>query len=147
MAKTASRSRTDKVKKVGFIGVGLMGHGMAKNLLLKGFPLAILGHRNRKPVADLRCMPMVVMGHLVLKQAALANGARDQVEIHFQGSRCEPFLPVHRTLEPFTKVCSMFRIRLLDQCLEAGLHLLIGALGRPTIEADAVDQSQGLSER
>ncbi len=41
------------IKKVGFIGVGLMGHGMAKNLLEKGHPLTILGHRNRQPVEDL----------------------------------------------------------------------------------------------
>ena len=38
---------------VGFIGVGLMGHGMAKNLLAKGHPLVVLGHRNRQPVEHL----------------------------------------------------------------------------------------------
>ena len=38
---------------VGFIGVGLMGHGMAKNIVEKGFPLTVLGHRNRQPVEDL----------------------------------------------------------------------------------------------
>lgn len=38
---------------IGFIGVGLMGHGMAKNLLEKGYPLIVLGHRNRAPVDDL----------------------------------------------------------------------------------------------
>ncbi len=53
MAKTTRERGSEKVKKVGFVGVGLMGHGMAKNLLLKGFPVAILGHRNRKPVKDL----------------------------------------------------------------------------------------------
>jgi hypothetical protein len=40
-------------KRVGFVGVGLMGHGMAKNLVEKGFPLTVLGHRNRQPVEDL----------------------------------------------------------------------------------------------
>jgi 3-hydroxyisobutyrate dehydrogenase-like beta-hydroxyacid dehydrogenase len=40
-------------KKIGFIGVGLMGHGMAKNLVEKGFPTRILGHKNRAPVEDL----------------------------------------------------------------------------------------------
>jgi len=40
-------------RKVGFIGVGLMGHGMAKNLMLKGHSLTILGNRNREPVDDL----------------------------------------------------------------------------------------------
>jgi 3-hydroxyisobutyrate dehydrogenase-like beta-hydroxyacid dehydrogenase len=39
--------------QIGFIGVGMMGHGMAKNLLEKGFKLAVLGHRNRAPVEDL----------------------------------------------------------------------------------------------
>ena len=39
--------------RIGFIGVGLMGHGMAKNIALKGYPLVVLGHRNRAPVDDL----------------------------------------------------------------------------------------------
>jgi len=39
--------------KIGFIGVGLMGHGMAKNLVEKGWKVTILGHRNRAPVDDL----------------------------------------------------------------------------------------------
>ena len=39
--------------KIGYIGVGLMGHGAAKNILEKGYPLTIMGHRNRTPVEDL----------------------------------------------------------------------------------------------
>lgn len=41
------------MQRIGFIGVGLMGHGMAKNLLQKGHPLAFLVHRNRSNIADL----------------------------------------------------------------------------------------------
>jgi len=48
MSATATKSET-----IGFIGLGLMGHGMAKNIVEKGYPLAVLGHRNRKPVEDL----------------------------------------------------------------------------------------------
>ena len=40
-------------EKIGFVGVGLMGHGMAKNIVEKGHPLTILGHKNRAPVEDL----------------------------------------------------------------------------------------------
>ena len=40
-------------QRVGFVGLGLMGHGMAKNIVEKGFPLAVLGHRNRAPVESL----------------------------------------------------------------------------------------------
>jgi len=39
--------------RVGMIGAGLMGHGIARNVVEKGFPLAVLAHRNRKPVDDL----------------------------------------------------------------------------------------------
>lgn len=39
--------------RVGFIGAGLMGHGMAKNLIGKGFPLTIMGNRNRQPIDHL----------------------------------------------------------------------------------------------
>jgi 3-hydroxyisobutyrate dehydrogenase-like beta-hydroxyacid dehydrogenase len=39
--------------KIAFIGVGMMGHGMAKNLLQKGFPTTVLGHSNRAPIDDL----------------------------------------------------------------------------------------------
>ena len=39
--------------RIGFIGVGLMGHGIAKNLVTKGYPLTVRAHRNRAPVDDL----------------------------------------------------------------------------------------------
>jgi len=38
---------------IGFIGIGMMGHGMAKNLLAKGFPLTLKVNRNRERAADL----------------------------------------------------------------------------------------------
>lgn len=38
---------------IGFIGVGLMGHGLAKNILAAGYTLWIKGNRNRQPVDDL----------------------------------------------------------------------------------------------
>jgi len=38
---------------VGFVGVGLMGHGMAKNILGKGYPLMVVAHRDRTRVEDL----------------------------------------------------------------------------------------------
>ena len=41
-------------EKIGFVGVGLMGHGMAKNIVEKGWPLTVLGHRRREAVDDLK---------------------------------------------------------------------------------------------
>ena len=41
---------------IGFIGVGLMGHGMAKNILQGGYDLWVMGNRNRTPVESLVSM-------------------------------------------------------------------------------------------
>ena len=38
---------------IGFIGLGLMGHGMAKNILKGGYELWVKGRLNRKPVESL----------------------------------------------------------------------------------------------
>jgi 3-hydroxyisobutyrate dehydrogenase-like beta-hydroxyacid dehydrogenase len=41
------------VASIGFIGIGLMGHGIAKNLLEKGHELTVVAHRSRERVDDL----------------------------------------------------------------------------------------------
>lgn len=38
---------------IGFIGLGFMGHGMAKNLVTKGYDLWVRGRSNRTPVESL----------------------------------------------------------------------------------------------
>src|SRR3982751_6626682 len=50
----ANHTRELRMATIGFIGAsGLMGHGMARNLLAKGHRLALTVHRNRERVADL----------------------------------------------------------------------------------------------
>ena len=39
--------------RIGFIGIGMMGHGMAKNLIAKGYPVRLKANRNRTNLADL----------------------------------------------------------------------------------------------
>ena len=43
---------TDKTR-IGFIGLGFMGQGMAANILKKGWPLTVMAHRNRAPLEAL----------------------------------------------------------------------------------------------
>ena len=38
---------------IGFIGIGFMGHGMARNIVDKGYPLTFLGRSKRGPAEDL----------------------------------------------------------------------------------------------
>ncbi|OYX44539.1 MAG: 3-hydroxyisobutyrate dehydrogenase [Rhodobacterales bacterium 32-67-9] len=40
-------------EKIGFVGIGLMGHGMSANIRKAGYPLTVIAHRNRAPVEDL----------------------------------------------------------------------------------------------
>ena len=68
MIKTATQTAT---QKVGFIGIGMMGHGMAKHLLAKGFHLRFLAHRNRANLQDLLDAGAIE----VTSRAELARGA------------------------------------------------------------------------
>lgn len=47
---------------VGFVGLGLMGHGMAKNIVEKGWPLTVTAHRNRAPIEYLAGRGAVEVG-------------------------------------------------------------------------------------
>jgi 3-hydroxyisobutyrate dehydrogenase-like beta-hydroxyacid dehydrogenase len=61
-------------ERIGFIGAGLMGHGMAKNIVEKGYPLTVLAHRNRAPIDDL-----LARGAIEAKSLAAIAGASDVV--------------------------------------------------------------------
>ncbi|MCK0167833.1 NAD(P)-dependent oxidoreductase [Jannaschia sp. S6380] len=69
------------MERIGFVGTGLMGHGMAANILGAGYPLAVVAHRNRAPVEDLRSRGASEVPDL----AALAR-ASDIVHICAPGS-------------------------------------------------------------
>jgi 3-hydroxyisobutyrate dehydrogenase-like beta-hydroxyacid dehydrogenase len=68
--------------RIGFVGVGLMGHGMAANLLAAGHPLTVIAHRNRAPVEDL-----VARGAAEAEDLAALAAASDIVHI------CAPASP------------------------------------------------------
>ena len=67
--------------RIGFIGVGLMGHGIAKNLVTKGYPLTFLVHRDRSRIADL-----VAAGAKEAKSPAEIAKASDIVILCVTGS-------------------------------------------------------------
>ena len=69
------------MQRIGFIGIGLMGHGMAKNLLRKGHALAFLAHRNRKNLDDL-----LQLGAKEVKSPAEIAAAADVVILCVTGT-------------------------------------------------------------
>jgi 3-hydroxyisobutyrate dehydrogenase-like beta-hydroxyacid dehydrogenase len=42
-----------EARRIGFVGAGLMGHGMARNLLAKGHQVELVAHRRRQAADDL----------------------------------------------------------------------------------------------
>lgn len=69
------------IKTVGLIGVGLMGHGIGKNVVEKGYALNIMAHRNREPVEDL-----LKRGAQELKTPAEIAAASDMVILCVTGT-------------------------------------------------------------
>jgi 3-hydroxyisobutyrate dehydrogenase-like beta-hydroxyacid dehydrogenase len=63
------------MKKIGMVGIGLMGHGIATNLLKHGHELAVLDHPGNQPLQALRAGGVQVMSDLV------ALAARSEVLI------------------------------------------------------------------
>ena len=69
------------MQRIGFIGLGLMGHGMAKNLLAKGYALSFLVHRNRSNIEDL-----IALGGKELKKPSEIISASDVVILCVTGT-------------------------------------------------------------
>jgi 3-hydroxyisobutyrate dehydrogenase-like beta-hydroxyacid dehydrogenase len=129
--------------RIGFIGAsGLMGHGIAKNLQLKGHELAFTVHRNREAVADL-----LANGALEAKSAAeLASNSEivficvtgsPQVEAVVGGASgllagAKPGLVVVdcSTSEPDSTK------GLRERCSAAGVTLVDAPLARTPVEAE-----------
>jgi len=131
------------MQKLGFIGAsGLMGHGMARNLLAKGHPLALTVHRNRERVADL----LAAGANEVESEAALA-AASDIVFICVTGSpQVEAAVAGAQGLLAGAKRgltvvdCSTSEpestTRLREQCAAAGVTFVDAPLARTPVEAE-----------
>lgn len=62
-------------ERVGLVGVGLMGHGIALNVLRHGHPLAVLEHPGNQPLDELRA------GGATTQQQAAALAAHSDIVI------------------------------------------------------------------
>jgi 3-hydroxyisobutyrate dehydrogenase-like beta-hydroxyacid dehydrogenase len=129
---------------IGFIGAsGLMGHGMAKNLLAKGHALALTVHRNRDRVADLlaagaterrtgaelaQASEIVFLCVTGSPQVEQALAAADGV---LAGARRGLVVVDCSTSEPDSTA------RLRDSCAAAGVTLVDAPLTRTPLEAEA----------
>jgi 3-hydroxyisobutyrate dehydrogenase-like beta-hydroxyacid dehydrogenase len=127
--------------RIGFIGAsGLMGHGMAKNLLAKGHALALTVHRNRERVADL-----LAAGATEAPDAAALAASAEILILYVTGSpQVEAAMAgVLRGAQPGLLVvdCSTSEpdstARLRAQGAAQGVVLVDAPLSRTPVEAEA----------
>jgi 3-hydroxyisobutyrate dehydrogenase-like beta-hydroxyacid dehydrogenase len=130
--------------RIGFIGAsGLMGHGMARNLLAKGHALALTVHRNRERVADLLAAGATEAASAKELAAAsdlvfLCVTGSPQVEASVTGPQgllagAHPGLMIVdcSTSEPDSTA------RLREQCAASGVAFIDAPLSRTPVEAEA----------
>lgn len=70
-----------QTKRIGMVGVGLMGHGIASSLLRHGLPLTYLDHPGNRPTADL-----LSAGARAATSGAVVAAASDVVILCVTGS-------------------------------------------------------------
>lgn len=133
---------TDK-PVVGFIGVGLMGHGMAKNILQAGYPLVVKGNRNRAPVESLKGMGAEEVStaremaercdiiHLCLSNSPQVEAVIAGPDGILAGAR-EGLIVVDATTADPTST-----LRMADALATKGAHMVDAPLGRTPKEAEA----------
>jgi len=127
-------------ERIGFVGVGLMGHGMARNILAAGYPLSVIAHSNRTPVED-------PVSHGAKEARSLADLATASDIVHI----CAPGSPQVEAIVAELKTglatgavvvdCStsdpnstMALARTLEQ---AGFHMADAPLGGTPVQAQA----------
>lgn len=72
---------TDIKSRIGIIGAGLMGHGIALNIVRHGYPLVVLDHSGNQPVDDL-----LAKGATTAATAAEIAGAADVIILCVTGT-------------------------------------------------------------
>lgn len=138
---------------IGFIGVGYMGHGMAKNILKGGYPLWIKGNRNRQPIDSLVGMGANEAGSIKELAAnsdiihiCLSNSDQVQAAIRddgiLAGARPGTIIIDTSTSDPTVTLA------LAAELAAAGMHMVDAPLGRTPKEAESgeLDAMVGCSE-
>ena len=81
--------------KIGFIGVGFMGYGMALNLIKQKLDLTIIAHKNRVPIDKL-----------------IQKGAKEVDDIQELAKKCNVIYPKRRGVLSNTKKNKVSKARI-----------------------------------
>lgn len=133
-------TKATEQETIGFVGVGLMGHGIAVNLLAGGYPLTVIGHRTRAPVDDLvdrGAKEAASISDLTAASTVVFLCLTDSVAVESVVTEMEP------TLKPGTVIvdCStsdpVVTMRLADSLAERDVAYCDAPLGGTPDQAEA----------
>jgi len=139
---------------IGFVGVGLMGHGLAKNILAGGYDLWIKGNRNRQPIDDLVAHGAQEAESIAQMVAAcdmihlcLPNSAAVENVIRGDGGILANAKPGLIVIDTSTALPASTQA-LAAELMAAGMNMADAPLGRTPKEAEAgtVDAMVGCEE-
>lgn len=127
---------------IGFIGVGLMGHGMASNILKGGYELWVKGNVNREPVESLvskgakeASSPKEMAEHCDIIHICLSNSPQVEAVIRgpegiLAGAREGLIVIDTTTADPVSTMA------LADEMSKQGVKMVDAPLGRTPKEAE-----------
>lgn len=127
--------------QVGMIGVGLMGHGIAQNIVRKGWPLRFLNHPGNQPVQDL-----LDLGAVAVDEAGALARTSDvlllcvtgspQVEAILNGDGgILPAMAAGQTVIDCSTAVPASTVKLARAAAEHGVHFVDAAMTRTPTEA------------
>ena len=125
-------------EKIGFVGIGLMGQGMAKNIVEKGYPLTVIAHRNRVPVDDLvgrGAVEAASMQDLAQNSSAIFLCLTGSPEVAAAVAALKPGLARGSVIVDCSTSDPTVSVRLAAELAEIGVDFVDAPLGRTPKEA------------
>ncbi|MEO0957304.1 MAG: NAD(P)-dependent oxidoreductase [Pseudomonadota bacterium] len=123
---------------VGFIGVGLMGWGMAKNAVEKGFPLRVVAHRKREAVDDLvkrGAVECASVAELAAQSDIIAMCVTGSPQVEANIAEILPHARAGLTIVDSTTADPASTTRLAAELAEKGITLVDAPLSRTPAHA------------
>ena len=139
---------------IGFIGVGLMGQGMGKNIIEGGYPLVVKGNRNRAPIERMLSLGATEVQtaremaqkcdiiHLCLSNSMQVESVIRGADGILAGAKDGLIVVDTTTADPTSTMA------LADEMAEQGVEMVDAPLGRTPVEAEAgtLDAMVGASD-
>ena len=126
--------------KIGFIGIGYMGHGMAKNILEKGYSLKFKANVKRKAADDLISRGAIeeksiqdLCSDIDVLQLCLSSS--EQVEDILINKRAINFLKENSVIIDSTTANPISSEKIIEICTKNNIHFIDAPLGKTPKEA------------